>query len=142
MRCGFLAGVLSVFLFASASSAEDVPKLVTSGLDTYKTTGSGEAFAIWLKGSPLETDKTAMTSLKDSFTQVETMYGKMIGYDVLRTVRISSRTNRIYAEIQYEKGPLFLYMDCYRSLNGWIVAMMKFNTDADRVLANESLSGK
>jgi hypothetical protein len=83
-----------------------------------------------------------MTSLKDSFTQVETMYGKMIGYDVLRTVKISSRTNRIYAEIQYEKGPLFMYIDCYRSVNGWIVAMMRFHTDADKILSNEALSGK
>ena len=142
MSPGFLAGVLSVFLFAAASYAEDVPKLITSGLDAYKTTGSAEAFTIWLKGSPLEADKTAMASLKDSFTQVEAMYGKMIGYEVLRTVKISSRTNRVYAEIQYEKGPLFMYLDCYRSLNGWIVPMMKFHTDADKILTNEPLNGK
>jgi hypothetical protein len=142
MRSGFFAGVLFVFLFAAASYAEDVPKLVTNGLDAYKATGSTEAFAIWLKGSPLEADKTTMSSLKDSFTQVETMYGKMIGYDILRTVKISSRTNRIYAEIQYEKGPLFMYIDCYKSLNGWIVPMMRFHTDADKILSNEALSGK
>ena len=142
MRSGFLAGVLSVFLCAAASFAEDVPKLITGGLDAYKTTGSAEAFTIWLKGSPLEADKTAMASLKDSFTQVEAMYGKMIGYEVLRTVKISSRTSRIYTEIQYEKGPLFMYLDCYRSLNGWIVPMMKFHTDADKILTNEALNGK
>ncbi len=142
MRSGFLAGVLFVFFFATASHADDVSKLVTGGLEAYKATGSADAFAIWLKGSPLEADKTTLSSLKDSFTQVETMYGKMIGYDVLRTVKISSRTNRVYAEIQYEKGPLFMYIDCYRSPNGWIVAMMRFHTDADRILSNEALNGK
>ena len=142
MRSGFLAGVLSVFLLAAVSYAEEVPKLVTSGLEAYKTTGSTEAFALWLKGSPLETDKTTLASLKDSFTQVETMYGKMIGYDVLRTVKISAHTSRVYAEIQYEKGPLFMYLDCYRSVNGWIVSVMKFHTDADRILTNEPLNGK
>ena len=142
MRSGFLAGLLSVFLFAAASSAEEVPKLVTSGLEAYKTTGSAEAFTLWLKGSPLEADKTAMASLKDSFTQVETMYGKMIGYEVLRTAKLSSHSSRIYAEIHYEKGPLFLYMDCYKSLNGWIVPMMRFHTDADKILTADSLSGK
>jgi hypothetical protein len=134
--------MLSVFLFAATSYADDVPKLITSGLEAYKTTGSAEAFAIWLKGSPLEADKTTMASLKDSFTQVEAMYGKMIGYDVLRTVKISSRTNRIYAEIHYEKGPLFLYMDCYKSPNGWIVPMMRFHTDADKILTAEVFGGK
>ena len=142
MRSGFLAGVLFVFLFTTVSHAEDVSKLVTSGLEAYKATGSADAFTLWLKGSPLEADKTTMASLKDSFTQVETMYGKMVGYEVLRTARISSRTNRVYAEIQYEKGPLFLYMDCYKSLNGWIVSMMRFHTDADKILPAEALSEK
>ena len=142
MRSGFLTGVLFVFLFTSVSHAEDISKLVTSGLEAYKATGSADAFAIWLKGSPLEADKTTMATLKDSFTQVETMYGKMIGYDVLRTVKISSRTNRIYTEIQYEKGPLFMYMDCYKSVNGWIVSMMRFHTDADKILTAEVPSGK
>ena len=142
MRSGFFAGVLFLFLVASASYAEEVPKLVTGGFETYKTTGSTEAFAVWLKGSPLESDKTTLASLKDSFTQVETMYGKMTGYDVLRTVKISAHTNRVYAEIQYEKGPLFMYLDCYRSANGWIVSVMKFHTDADRILTNEPLNVK
>jgi len=142
MRSGFLAGVLFVFLFTTVSHADDVPKLITSGLEAYKATGSAEAFTLWLKGSPLEADKTAMATLKDSFTQVETMYGKMIGYEILRTARISSHSSRIYTEIQYEKGPLFLYMDCYKSVNGWIVSMMRFHTDADKILTADVPSGK
>lgn len=142
MRSGFLAGLLSIVLFAASSSAEEAPKLILNGLEAYKATGSGEAFAIWLKGSPLEADKTTLASLKDSFTQVETMYGKMIGFEVLRIVKISSRTNRIYAELHYEKGPLFLYMDCYKSPNGWIVPMMRFHTDADKILTAEVFGGK
>jgi len=119
------------------SYADDTPKIVISGMEAYKTSGFEGAFAIWLKGSPLENDKTTMTNLKGAITQIEATYGKMKGYEVLRVVKISTATTRTYAEIRYEKGPLFLYVDCYKTATGFVVPMMRFHTEADKLLPED-----
>lgn len=135
---------LIVLLFVSANSyADEVPKIVVDGLNAYKTSGFTEAFNVWLKGSPMESDKTTTMNLKGGFTQIETLYGKMIGYDILKNIKISSTTKRVYLEVNYEKGPLFVYFDCYNSARGWIIPMMKFHTEADKILpANMLLKDK
>lgn len=125
---------LALILLSAISYAEDAPKKVIDGMEAYKTAGFGGAFEIWLKGSPLENDKTTMTNLKGALTQIESTYGKMMGYEILRVVKISAITIRTYAEIRYEKGPLFLYVDCYKTAAGWIVPMMRFHTEADKLL--------
>ena len=126
--------VIALCFVSMTAYADEIPKIVTSGLEAYKTTGFDGAFNIWLKGSPLESDKTTLMKLKGPFTQIESMYGKMIGYEVLRSIVISSSTTRIYAEIRYEKGPLFLFFDCYKSPDAWIIPMMKFHTELDQIL--------
>lgn len=128
---------LLFILLSAVSYADDAPKIVINGMEAYKTTGFEGAFGIWLKGSPLENDKTTMTNLKGALTQIENTYGKMKGYEVLRVVKISSSTTRTYAEIRYEKGPLFLYVDCYKTASGVIVPMMRFHTEADKILPED-----
>jgi len=90
----------------------------------------------------MESDKTTTMNLKGNFTQIETMLGKMTGYEILKTVKVSSTTMRVYAEIRYEKGPLFMFLDCYKSANGWIIPTVRFNTDADKILPEDIFTKK
>lgn len=134
---------LIVVIFVSATAyADEIPKMITDGFNTYKKSGYESAFNVWLKDSPIENDKTTMMNLKGSFTQIETMYGKIIGYEILKSVKLSSSTIRIYAEIPYEKGPLFMYIDCYKSQKGWIVPIMRFHTEAENILPDDVFSKK
>ena len=129
-----------LILISTVSYAEDPPKIVTDGFKAYIESGFEAAFNTLLKGSPLENDKTSMMNLKGGFTQIEAMYGKMISYEILKVIKITSSTNRTYTELQYEKGPLFLYIDCYKSKNGWVVPMMKFHTEADKLLPDNIMN--
>jgi hypothetical protein len=142
MKTKLFATIIVFFFTAVTSYADDVPKIVLDGLNVYKTSGFTEAFNVWLKGSPMESDKTTTMNLKGGFTQIESIFGKMIGYDILKTTNISSMTNRTYIEINYEKGPLFLYFDCYKSPSGWIIPMMKFHTEADKILPSNMIYEK
>jgi len=129
-------------LAASNAFAENTPKVVLSAFDTYKASGYNEAFNVLLKGSPLESDKTTMMNLKGGFTQIEAMYGKMVGYEIIKSVMISTATNRTYAELRYEKGPVFVFIDSYKSPNGWIVPRMLFHTDAEKIFPEDMISKK
>ena len=70
------------------------------------------------------------------------MYGKMAGYEILKTVKVTSSTSRVYAEIRYEKGPLFMFFDCFNSANGWIIPTMKIITDLDKILPEDIFNKK
>lgn len=137
----FLASLLLILL-SSVAYAEEVPQIVINGMEAFKTGGFAGAFDIWLKGSPLESDKTTTMNLRGNFTQIETMYGKMMGYEILKTVKVSSSTSRVYAEIRYEKGPLFMFVDCYKSMNGWIIPMMRYETNAEKILPEDIFTKK
>jgi hypothetical protein len=134
IKTKLVLSVMLLILLSVTSYADDTPKIVIDGMEAYKTAGFGGAFDIWLKGSPMENDKTTTMNLKGGFTQIESIYGKMISYEILKNIKISSSSNRIYAEIRYEKGPIFMFFDCYNSSKGWIIPTMKLHTDADKIL--------
>ena len=90
--------------------------------------------------SPLENDKTSLMDMKGIITQVESIYGNMIGYEIIKTIKITSSLNRVYAELNYEKGPVFMFIDCYKSPNGWIIPLMRFNAEADKILPDDFLN--
>jgi hypothetical protein len=137
MKTRIIYTSLLVLLLCTVSYADETPKIVNDGMEAFKTAGFGGAFDVWLKGSPLESDKTTTMNLKGSFIQIETMYGRMTGYEILKTVKVSSSTIRVYAEVRYEKGPLFMFLDCYKSAGGWIIPTMRFQTDADKILPED-----
>ena len=124
---------------AAASYAEETPKIVIDAFEAYKKSSFEDAAKIWYKGSPMENDTTTKMNLKSGITKIETIYGKMIGYEVLDFLKISPSTNRTYAVILYEKGPLFMYVDCYKSPNGWIIPELVFNPRAHMILPREVL---
>ena len=90
-----------------------------------------------MKGSPLENDKTSLMNMKGGFTQIETIYGKMVGHEIIKNYQITESVIRTYAVLLYEKGPLYLYVDCYRSGENWLIPEIQFHTKAQMILPKE-----
>jgi len=141
----FPLGLFIVTLWVSSVAvcfAVEPPKPLIDGFEAYKKSGFNAAWEIWMKGSPLEGDATTRMNMKGGIAKIEAVYGKMIGYEILKSFHISPSTNRTYAVMLFEKGPIFLYVDCYRSPRGWIIPDMKFHTRANEIFPPEVIFGK
>ena len=110
----------------------DVPPVVIAGLDAYRAKGLKPAYAIWSNGA-LEFDRASKEAVIAGLTQIELIYGKMIDYNVVKTIVIGSAVQRVYIVLLYERGPVFAYMDCYKTGDKWIVTDLMFHTKANAV---------
>lgn len=128
-------------LCTSACAQTDIPSVVTDGLNAFQKSGGKSALAAWLKGSPVENDTTTNINMSGLLGQVETAYGKMIGYDIVRVVNISTTVRRVYLVMRFEKGPLFASFDCYKSADSWIIPQVDFNTKVNSVFPASLISG-
>lgn len=133
----FVATLLISSPEASAKSAE-IPPVVSSGLSAYEKDGPEAAFKAWLAGSPLEGDKTAL-SQANVFRQVESLYGKYQGFDLIKTTTLTPKTVLIYLQIDLQKGPLFASFVCYQEKDGWIITMLNFHTEVEKIVPPEIL---
>lgn len=134
--------VASITLHPMTIRAEsDVPAIVTDGLAAYEKSGGKEAMAVWLKGSPVENDAATKGSINGYVANIETSYGKMIDYEVIRVVPISPSCRRVYVAIKHEKGPVYYAIDCYKADKDWIIPTIDFNTRPKEVLPSQMLSG-
>lgn len=122
------------------SPTNDVPSVVIAGLDAYRTKGLKPAYAIWGNGT-LEFDQAAKDAVIAGLAQVELTYGKMSGYNIVKTVVIGSAVQRVYIVLLYERGPVFAYMDCYKSGEKWLVTDLLFHTKANAVFPPGLLGG-
>jgi hypothetical protein len=113
--------------------AEDVPPIIVSGLETYKDKGPDEAVRAWIKGSPLEGSKDAL-SQGNLLRQIQDFYGSYQGFDVISTRTLSATTRIVYMTLNFEKGPLFAKFVVYRTAQGWILTSFTFNTKEEMVL--------
>jgi hypothetical protein len=125
----------------SALAQKDVPNIVTDGFAAYQKSGGKAALAAWLKGSPMENDTTTNINMTGLLGQIETAYGKMVGFDTLRVVVVSPALQRVYVLIKFEKGPMYASFDCYKAPAGWIIPILNFNTKASEVLPANFLNG-
>jgi hypothetical protein len=103
-----------------------LPPVIMSGLDGYKTKGAEEAIRLWIKDSPIEGSKEAMTQA-DTLRQAETLYGAYQWYEIIRTREISPRTLTIDLVLDYERGPLFVRFVVYRSNHRWVMTYFDFS---------------
>jgi hypothetical protein len=141
MKSIVLIILLSVAILSSALAQKDVPSVVADGLNAYQKSGGKAALAVWLKGSPMENDTTTNIGMSGLLGQIDTAYGKMVGFDVLQVVAISPALQRIYILIKFEKGPVYSSFDCYKAGANWIIPIMNLNTKASEVLPANLLSG-
>jgi hypothetical protein len=131
---------------SSCAAKPEIPKVIADGFSAYQTSGSKDALALWLKGSPVENDAATSANMNGLLSQVEKAYGKMSGFELIRTVPISPSVQRIYIVIRFERGPLYALFDCFKpSLDKanptWIVNNLECNIAAKAILPPALLEG-
>lgn len=141
MKSPTLAILIACCLAGSALAAADIPSIVTDGIAAYQKSGGKAALAAWLKGSPMENDTTTSIHMSGLLSQIETAYGKMIGFDPIRVVAISPSVQRVYVLLKFEKGPLYASFDCYKAQGNWIIPNLDCNTKANLILPPNLLDG-
>lgn len=139
----FFCSFVFVFgqLTSAAQSADSIKKpnvgeiapIIISGLEAYKAKGPEEAVRAWIKGSPIDESKDAL-SQSNYLRQVQDYYGAYQTFDIVSTHDITSRVRMVYLVLNYEKGPLFVRFMVYRSDKTWILTNFKFNTQEDVIL--------
>lgn len=125
---------------AAPAMIGDVPRIVLDGFAAYRKSGRRAALDLWLETSPAAATAN-IDQLTATLAQIEGLYGSMIGYDVLRVVHVGTRVRRVYFIVLYEKGPLYGYIDCYQTSQGWVVPGFLTNAQPGLILPPDLLTG-
>lgn len=137
-----LLALISLCSIATAALGDaDIPGIVTDGLKVFQKSGGKAGLAAWLKGSPMENDTTTNISVNGLLSQVETAYGKLIGFEPVKIVNFSPSVRRVYLIMRFEKGPLFASFDCYKPGEAWILPQVEFHTKANVVFPAALVAG-
>jgi hypothetical protein len=110
----------------------EIPKIVQSGLESYKSEGPEAAVRSWLKGGPLEGNKDAFNILR----QAQDAYGSYRGFDVVRYQDLSASVRIVYLTLNYDKGPVFARFISYKSPQGSILTALDISTKPEQILPN------
>lgn len=119
--------------FAQSHANDDIPKIVLSGMDAYKAEGAEAAITAWIKGSPIEGSKDAI-SQANILRQIQDFYGPYKSFDLIRSRNLTPNVRVIYLTLDYEKGPLFAKFTVYQAAQGWILTNFIFNTKEEIIL--------
>ena len=113
--------------------SESLQPVILSGLQAYKDKGPEDAVRAWIKDSPLDGNKDALTQA-NNLRQVQDYYGTYRGYEVIGMRELSAKTRIVYLVLDYDKGPLFAKFVIYHADQGWILTNFLFNTKEEAVL--------
>lgn len=118
---------------AGAQASPAAPQIVADGFAAYLRGDLRAALDVWLKGSPAA-NRATVEQVIATVTPIETVYGHLQGYDVLRVTQIGSAVRRVYVVARYERGPLYMWFECYDSAGHWIIPSFLTNTRASEIL--------
>lgn len=116
-----------------AGTAEDLPPVILSGLQAYKDKGPDEAVRIWIKDSPIDGSKDAL-SQANNLRQVQDFYGAYQTFELISAYEIGRRTRIFYLTLDFENGPLFARFVVYQSNHRWVLTRFDFNTKEEMIL--------
>lgn len=133
-----LCFVLIAFFLSSSARAQkpgsdEIPRVILAGMDAYKTDGPEAAIKAWLKGSPIEGSRDAL-SQANIMRQVQDYYGTFKAFELISSKSLSPSNRIFYLSLNYEKGPLFAKFLVYRSQDSWIVVSFNFNTKEEVII--------
>jgi hypothetical protein len=120
-------------LIKGGGTVEDLPPFVLSGLQAYKDKGPDEAVRLWIKDSPIDGSKEAL-SQANTLRQIQDFYGGYQFFEVISAYEIGHRTRIFYLTLNFEKGPLFAKFVVYQSNHRWILTSFDFNTKEEMIL--------
>lgn len=127
---------------AMAGADQGAVAVVKSGFTAYHAHGSSAALKAWLKGSPVEGTKPAM-SQANTLNTVQDYYGNYTGYEITRVHQLSKQGVMILAVADFQKGPLFCKFFLYQTKSqGWVLDYFQFNTYADRIWPDDMIYGQ
>ena len=127
-RALLITAILAWPSLALAVDSEPLAR-VEAGFAAYEKGGAQAAITEWVKGSPMEGSKEAL-SQANLMAQIEVFYGPFQGHSVVQTKQLSASTQILYATFDYQQGPAFAYFLLYRQPGkGWIIPQFKFHTD-------------
>ena len=125
---------------AAVAEQPAAPAPVAAGLQAYKAEGAEAAVKAWLKGSPVEGGREAV-SLVTSLRGVEDVIGKYQGYFVVKTIAFTPTCKLSYIQMIHAKGPLFAKFLVFNTGTAWVVETVRFHTDPEQIWPSELLSG-
>jgi hypothetical protein len=117
----------------SQPASDEVPKILISGMEAYKNEGPEAAIKAWIKGSPIDGSRDAL-SQANVLRQVQDFYGAYKSYELIKSRDLTPTTRILYFTLDYEKGPLFAKFLIYRTEQGWIVVNFAFNTKEEVII--------
>ena len=118
-----------------------MPAVILSGLHAYKSQGPAAAVKVWLNGSPANSDSMLVSNTVRALNSIETAYGSFVGHETLATSPLGSRVVRHYLILLYERGPLYVYFDAYRTSDRWVLTGFLFNTKPEAIIPSRLLGG-
>src|SRR3569623_1238328 len=106
---------------AESSPADTaVPPHLLEELREYAEKGLSPAQNKWIRGSPLA-QSGQVEQAAAAILNVERVYGKMVGHEIVRVVPVSPSVRRVYIILRYELGPLYGIFDSYRTASGCFI---------------------
>lgn len=109
------------FAAAPAAAAKiEVPDVILKGAQAFAKEGPEAGFKAWFAGSPLQVGVN-VKALAEQTKALVANYGHCIGFGVIKVVPFTPRSSRVYFEMDFQGGPLFLSMLTYNNGSRWIV---------------------
>ena len=124
--------VLALLVPTLSAQRPELPNIVRAGLLAYEHGGAKPALKAWSQDSPIA-DKFG-ADVQDAFEKIEGAYGRMTGYDLLHVVQFGPHASRSYVVLLYQSGPVYMWFDCYKKMDHWVVTAFLFNTKPDPIL--------
>ena len=114
----------------------ELPTPLKKALEAYKEKGVEQVIPTLLKGSPIESDKTALSQV-NTIRQIEDFCGPYIGYEMVESVQVVESTRKVYFVMNYEKCPVFGRVTVYKRAQGEIITRFDFRPHMEQVFPRE-----
>jgi hypothetical protein len=96
---------------------------------------------VWFAGSARDNDDDQDRATA-KLSSLQGLFGRMLGYELIRVVPLSPSTKRVYAAVKFDKGVAWMSFDCYRAEKDWIISRFDLGTNANLVLPPNILGGQ
>jgi len=129
--------LFSVLICMHRGVTAEVPETVAAGFKEYAEHGPGAAWATWTKDSLLHDNETMKADFMKMSTAATTNLGKSLGEELILSRDVSPSIRILYFTWKFERGPLFLRFNCYRTGNRWIVTWIQSSDWLENLLPSE-----
>jgi hypothetical protein len=131
----WIRGIVLVLMAAGPAAAQDdMPPLVTKGLQALQEQRCYDAFDLWTGDWRSPRDTARRQQLMASCDFLAEVGASLHGYDVFRVVYVTPHLSRIYIVLRYERHPMYLMIAAYAPVdNAWRVTSINWDRDPDKV---------